>query len=88
MGTHGTIIGKYERNEVKPSIEVAKKIADLYGVSLDFLMAEDDSIQPIKDKQMIERISEIERLNEKDRAIILHTVDALIREAKTRQAFA
>ncbi|WP_345766247.1 MULTISPECIES: helix-turn-helix transcriptional regulator [Chryseobacterium] len=29
FGTSGDIIGRYERDEVKPSIEVAIKIADV-----------------------------------------------------------
>ena len=29
VGTSGDIIGRYERDEVKPSIEVAAKIADV-----------------------------------------------------------
>ena len=32
------MIGKYERNEAVPSIDVAKKIADAFGVSLDYLV--------------------------------------------------
>ena len=38
VGTSGDIIGKYERDEVKPSIEVASKIADALEVSLDYLV--------------------------------------------------
>jgi len=30
-------IGRYVRDEVKPSVEVAAKIADALGVSLDYL---------------------------------------------------
>ena len=35
---HGAVIGRYERDEVKPSIEVASKIADVLEVSIDFLL--------------------------------------------------
>lgn len=38
IGTSGDIIGRYERDEVKPSIEVASKIADELGASVDFLL--------------------------------------------------
>lgn len=38
VGTSGDIIGRYERDEVKPSIEVAIKIADALQVSLDYLV--------------------------------------------------
>ncbi|MCK9452898.1 MAG: helix-turn-helix domain-containing protein [Bacteroidales bacterium] len=32
------IIGKYERNENAPSIEMAQKIAVVYGVTVDYLI--------------------------------------------------
>ncbi|NJS42111.1 helix-turn-helix transcriptional regulator, partial [Candidatus Gracilibacteria bacterium] len=34
------MIGKYERGEAVPSIDAAKKIADAFEVSLDFLVGE------------------------------------------------
>ncbi len=37
-GVSRVMIGKYEREEAVPSIEAAKKIADAFGVSLDYLV--------------------------------------------------
>ena len=37
IGAHAPVIGRYERNEVKPSIEVATKMAEVLGVSLYYL---------------------------------------------------
>lgn len=37
VGTSGAIIGRYERNEITPSVEVAAKIAEALEVSLDYL---------------------------------------------------
>jgi len=34
------MIGKYERDDAMPSIEAAKKIADAFEVSLDYLVGE------------------------------------------------
>jgi transcriptional regulator with XRE-family HTH domain len=34
------LIGKYERGEAVPSIDAAKKIADAFEVSLDYLVGE------------------------------------------------
>ena len=39
-GVSREIIGKYERGEAAPSIEFAKRIADAFGVSLDYLAGE------------------------------------------------
>ena len=38
VGTSSAIIGRYERNEITPSVEVAAKIADALDVSLDYLV--------------------------------------------------
>mgnify|MGYP001580270174 CR=1 FL=1 len=38
VGTSGAIIGRYERGDITPSIEVAKKLADAFGVTLDYLV--------------------------------------------------
>lgn len=40
IGSSREIISKYEKDSVMPSIEMAKKIADAFGVSLDFLVGE------------------------------------------------
>ena len=79
VGTSGDIIGKYERNEVKPSIEVASKIADYLGVSLDYLLGK-TSVK--MDKANMKRLQDLEELPEEDRNHILYTLDNLIKAAK------
>ena len=37
LGIHKNVLGRYERNEVFPSIEIARKIADILDVSDDVL---------------------------------------------------
>ena len=77
-----TTIGRYERDEVKPSIEVAVKIAQALEVSLDYLTGY--SKTAIKDKKMIERINTILSLDEKDREHIIYAIDGLIKSAKLK----
>ncbi len=81
-----TTIGRYERDEVKPSIEVAAKIAKVLGVSLDYL-TENSAVNPLKNKTLLERFNSITKLEDKDREHILFTLDALIRDAKARSAY-
>lgn len=38
IGVNAPVIGRYERNEVKSYIEVATKMAEALGVSLDYLV--------------------------------------------------
>jgi len=81
MGTSGDIIGRYERDEVKPSIEVASKIADILEVSLDFLIGK----VPVEvDKQLLKRIIDIQQMDSKDKDHILYTLDALIKSVKLK----
>ena len=43
MGTSGDLIGRYERDEVTPSVEMASKLADLLELSLDYLSGKTDT---------------------------------------------
>ena len=42
VGVHGAVIGRYERDEVKPSIEMATQLAEALEVSLDYLVGSTD----------------------------------------------
>ena len=79
VGTSGDIIGKYERNEVKPSIEVASKISDILEVSLDYLLGK-TTLQ--LDKVTLQRLKDLNTLPEKDKDYIYYTLDNLIKAAK------
>ena len=80
-GTSGDIIGKYERDEVKPSIEVASRIADILEVSLDFLLGK---TSVVVDKISLKRLQDIELLPEADKQNIFYTLDSLIKAAKLK----
>ncbi len=79
-------IGKYERNEAMPSVETAKKIADVFEVTLDYLV--DDTATAAFDKQTVKRIQDIELLNEEDKKHLIALMDAFLRDAKTKMAYA
>ncbi|MBL1231547.1 MAG: helix-turn-helix transcriptional regulator [Flavobacteriales bacterium] len=81
IGSSGDIIGKYERDEVKPSIEVVIKIADVLGVSLDFLAGKTDTEL---DADTVRRLQSIDKLPEEDKKHIFYTIDSLIKAAKLK----
>jgi transcriptional regulator with XRE-family HTH domain len=87
IGTSGAIIGRYERGEITPSIEVAKKLADTFGVTLDFLVDDKDVPNILHDQTMLARWQEIDALEPPERERILSVVDSLVRDAKARQAY-
>lgn len=85
VGTSAPIIGRYERNEIKPSIETAKNIADILGVTIDYLLGGSDKM--VLDKKMMQRLEEVENLPQTDKDKIFDFIDLIIRDAKTRQAY-
>jgi transcriptional regulator with XRE-family HTH domain len=87
IGTSGAIIGRYERGEITPSIEVAKKLADTFGVTLDFLVDDKGVPNILHDQTMLARWQEIDALEPSERERILSVVDSLVRDAKARQAY-
>lgn len=87
MKTSYTVIGKYERDETKPSIEAAGKLAKLLDTTVGHLMGEVDTSNALKDPEMLNRMNELNSLSEPDKGVILYAIDGLIRDAKTRKAY-
>lgn len=80
VGTSGAIIGRYERNEITPSVEVAANIANALEVSLDFLVGAASAT--VKDKKMIYRLELLEKIAKEDKDTILKVVDSLLKDAQ------
>lgn len=84
-GVSREMIGKYERNEAVPSIEAAKKIADAFEVSLDYLVGE--GVHSKFDKRTLKRLQDLELLEEDKKKTLLDLIDTYIRDSKARQAY-
>ena len=80
IGTSSAIIGRYERAEIIPSVEVAAKIAEALEVTLDYLVGNSSAI--IKDKKMMYRLELLENIGQEDRNVILRVVDSFLKEAQ------
>lgn len=75
IGVHAPVIGRYERSEVKPSIEVAVKIAEALNVSLDYLVGSTDLIL---EKSIVNRIQNIQKLSDIDKGHLFALMDAFL----------
>ena len=80
------MIGKYERSEAIPSIEAAKKIADAFEVSLDYLVGEGQNAQ--FDKQTLNRLQQIENLDSEIKEKMWFFIDTVLRDSQARKAYA
>lgn len=87
IGTSGAIIGRYERGEISPSIEVARKLADVLEVTTDYLISGRDIPEILKDRAMMDRWQDLQQLSENDKAHVLSVIDGFIRDAKTRKTY-
>ncbi len=85
IGTSGPIIGRYERGDMMPSVEIATKIADALEVSLDFLVGK--SSLTVKDNNMLDRIEDIAKLPEPKQTELFNVIDPYIRDFKTSKAY-
>jgi transcriptional regulator with XRE-family HTH domain len=80
VGTSGDIIGKYERGENTPSIEVAAKIALALDVTLDYLVKDEEYEQV--DKETLKRLKEIQQLSPENKNHVFALLDAFIKQTK------
>lgn len=85
LKTKGPVIGRYERDEMKPSIEVAANMAELLDVSLDYLVGKTDVLL---DSKILNRITEIQKLSPEEQKTVFSLLDAYLRDTKTRKAYA
>jgi len=85
LGTKGPVIGRYERDEMKPSIEVAAKMAGYLDVSLDFLVGKTE-LQ--LDQKTVSRIVEVQKLPQEIQEKLFYFIDMSIRDFKAKQAYA
>ncbi|HUH73688.1 MAG TPA: helix-turn-helix transcriptional regulator [Chitinophagales bacterium] len=79
LGIHKNVLGRYERGEVLPSIDIARKIADILDVSLDYLTGKDPVII---DKITNKRILEVSAFEPSDKDHIFSVIDAFIAKRK------
>jgi transcriptional regulator with XRE-family HTH domain len=75
----------YEGNKNTPSIEIAVKMAEVFDVSLDFLIGEGSNSK--FDKKTLKRLHDIEELDQGTKDKMFFFIDTVIRDYKASQAY-
>jgi transcriptional regulator with XRE-family HTH domain len=88
MSVHHSLIGKYERDEVKPSIDIGQRLATVLGTTVGYLLGETTDGDVLKDPAMLRRLIDINELPEEEKNHVLFNLDAVLRDFKTRRAYA
>lgn len=82
--TYHSIIGKYERDEVKPTIDVVKRLANVLETTVGYLLGETEDRELLKDPAMLKRLNDITKFSNDDKNHILYTLDAMINSVKLK----
>ena len=84
IGSVHTVIGRYERDEVKSTIDVVKKLANVLDTTVGYFLGETEERELLKDPTMLRRLNDIAKFPDKDKDCILYTLDAMINNEKLK----
>ena len=70
---------------VKPLYEI-KENDDAFGVTVDYLV--DETARPTFDRLTVKRLQEIEALSPDEKGHLMALMDAFLRDARTKKAYA
>jgi transcriptional regulator with XRE-family HTH domain len=87
LNTQSQNISRYERGLFTPSTDALSKFADVFGVSVDYLLndeAEDVEVSQIRDKQLQKYFEEIDKLSEEDKILAKGVLEAILVKSKVK----
>ena len=85
-----TQVTRYETKGVQPPADVLKKVAEIFGTSIDYIVngtADEKASGTLTDAALIKQFKEIELLPKDEKETLLKVVGAYIRDFKTKQAY-
>ncbi|MGH1339798.1 MAG: helix-turn-helix domain-containing protein [Aureispira sp.] len=81
-GILGDTYGKYERGEVKPTIEVAVRISRALETSLDYLVNNTDIEL---DSDLMKKLETVSKMSDEDKGHVLAVLDAFVAKDKIQK---
>ncbi|WP_299223989.1 helix-turn-helix transcriptional regulator [uncultured Aquimarina sp.] len=84
LSTFISVISRYERDEIIPSVDTAKKLAQLLNTSVRYLLGENNNAELFKNYNMLRRFQDISEFGKEDQKHILYTLDTLIKNVKLK----
>ena len=81
VGVHFSHMSRYERGISLPSIDVVKKLAQMFHVSADYLLFDESQATvraPIADQELLQQFERIARMSEREKAAVKTILEAMI----------
>jgi transcriptional regulator with XRE-family HTH domain len=78
-------MSRYEIKNVQPPADVLKRLADVFGVSIDYIVngtLEQKAERSLDDNELLQQFKEVEQMNDDDRSTIKKLIDAFITKKK------
>ena len=88
VGVHTVHIGKYETGKSSPSADTLKKLAEVFEVSIDYLMFDDaKNMASIKitDKKLLNLFEEINSFTDDEKGHIKYVLEAIVKDKKHKE---
>src|SRR6266446_1750009 len=81
VGVHFSHMSRYERGSSLPSIDVVKKLAQMFHVSADYLLFDDGQAMvrgSIADQELLHQFERLSRMSERERTAVKIVLEAMI----------
>ncbi|HEY5869646.1 MAG TPA: helix-turn-helix transcriptional regulator [Candidatus Tectomicrobia bacterium] len=81
VGVHFSHMSRYERGISLPSIEVVKKLAQMFHVSADYLLFDDSQAMVranIADQELLQQFERLSRMSEREKTAVKTVLEAMI----------
>lgn len=72
---------RYETKEVQPNADTLRLLANVFGVSIDFIVngnLDEKAKSSLSDDKLLQQFKAVEQMDKKDKSVILSLIDAYI----------
>ena len=85
IGSYHSIIDKYDHDEVKPTVDVVKKLVEVLETTAGYLFRSNSKQRHLKYPLMLKRLNDINSFSSTNKEHILYTLDTMMNNVKFRK---